>query len=160
MDFEDIYNKYYKDIYAFVLSISHSSETAEEITQETFYKALKSYDNFQGDCKVSVWLCQIAKNTFFTSWKKQSKFKEVELSIIPDESDFETQLLNKSSALQLHKVLHCLCEPYKEVFTLRVFGELSFREIGLLFDRTENWARVTYYRAKIKIKFGIEEKSL
>ena len=156
MDFEAIYNTYYKSVYAFVMSISHSTDIAEEITQETFFKAFKAYESFRGDCTVKVWLCQIAKNTFYNMRKKQASFEDIDFEILPDEQRFENALLDKSSAMLAHKSLHNLSEPYKEVFTLRVFGELSFNDIGQLFQKTEVWARVTYYRAKTKIQKEME----
>ncbi len=127
---------------------------AEEITQETFFKALKNIDKFDGKCKLYVWLCQIAKNTYFSYSTKQKKTlsttdKTQEYS---DAIDIENLLVVKERAIEIHKILHELEEPYKEVFTLRVFGELSFLQIGNLFMKTESWARVTYHRAKKKIK--------
>lgn len=130
---------------------------AEEITQETFFKALKNIDKFDGKCKLYVWLCQIAKNTFFT-YKKKEKYHEdlTEAEDILADSTFEQSLLSKESVYKIHKELHCLGEPYKEVFMLRVFGDLSFSQIGSLFEKTESWARVTYHRAKMKLKERIE----
>ncbi len=130
---------------------------AEEITQETFFKALKNIDKFDGKCKLYVWLCQIAKNTFFT-YKKKEKY-HIDLTEAEDiiaDSTFEQSLLSKESVYKIHKELHSLGEPYKEVFMLRVFGDLSFSQIGNLFEKTESWARVTYHRAKIKLKERIE----
>ena len=130
---------------------------AEEITQETFFKALKNIDKFDGKCKLYVWLCQIAKNTFFT-YKKKEKYHEdlTKAEDILADSKFEQNLLSKESVFKIHKELHSLGEPYKEVFMLRVFGDLSFSQIGSLFEKTESWARVTYHRAKMKLKERIE----
>ncbi|CUX55027.1 RNA polymerase sigma factor YlaC [Clostridium sp. C105KSO15] len=130
---------------------------AEEITQETFFKALKNIDKFDGKCKLYVWLCQIAKNTFFT-YRKKEKYHEdlTEVENILVESTIEQSLLSKESVFNIHKELHSLDEPYKEVFMLRVFGDLSFSQIGSLFEKTESWARVTYHRAKMKLKERME----
>lgn len=130
---------------------------AEEITQETFFKALKNIDKFDGKCKLYVWLCQIAKNTFFT-YRKKEKYHEdlTEVENILVESTIEQCLLSKESVFNIHKELHSLDEPYKEVFMLRVFGDLSFSQIGSLFEKTESWARVTYHRAKMKLKERME----
>ena len=130
---------------------------AEEITQETFFKALKNIDKFDGKCRLYVWLCQIAKNTFF-SYKKKERYHEdlTEAEDILADSTFEQSLLSKESVYKIHKELHSLGEPYKEVFMLRVFGDLSFSQIGSLFEKTESWARVTYHRAKMKLKERIE----
>jgi RNA polymerase sigma-70 factor (ECF subfamily) len=156
-DFNEIYSLYFKDVYKYVLSISRDEMIAEEITQETFFKALKNIDKFDGKCKLYVWLCQIAKNTFFT-YKKKEKYHEdlTEAEDILADSTFEQSLLSKESVYKIHKELHCLGEPYKEVFMLRVFGDLSFSQIGSLFEKTESWARVTYHRAKMKLKERIE----
>lgn len=113
-----------------------------------FFKALKQLDRFRGDCKISVWLCQIAKNTLFSlQRKKEEKFSKDHLL----EEDLFDQLLSREEAFQLYQLLHTLEEPYKEVFSMRVFGELSFAEIAALFEKSESWARVTYFRAKRKI---------
>lgn len=153
-NFDQIYKAYFKDVYKYVLSLSKNAVVAEEITQETFFKALKNIDKFDGKCKLYVWLCQIAKNTYFSYSTKQKKTlsttdKTQEYS---DAIDIENLLVVKERAIEIHKILHELEEPYKEVFTLRVFGELSFLQIGNLFMKTESWARVTYHRAKKKIK--------
>lgn len=152
-DFEEIYAQYFKDVYKYALSLSKSEAIAEEITQETFFKALKGIDRFDGKCKLYVWLCQIAKNTYFSYFKKVKRYDyntDVERSLY--DSSLEQQLLTKESAFEIHKALHKLKEPYKEVFTLRLFGELPFAQIAELFGKTESWARVTYHRAKLKIK--------
>jgi len=157
-EFEEIYNKYFRDIYVFVLSISHNEKIAEEITQETFFKALKNIDTFQGNCKINVWLCQIAKNTYFTYARKHKRFDTYEIPEQVSENDIENLILKKEETFRLHKALHQLKEPYKEVFTLRVFGELSFKQISELFEKTESWARVTFYRSKGKIIDLLQEE--
>lgn len=156
-DFNEIYSLYFKDVYKYVLSISRDEMIAEEITQETFFKALKNIDKFDEKCKLYVWLCQIAKNTFFT-YRKKEKYHE-DLTVAENvlvESSIEQSLLSKESVFNIHKELHSLDEPYKEVFMLRVFGDLSFSQIGSLFEKTESWARVTYHRAKMKLKERME----
>ena len=149
-DFQEVYDLYFKDVYKYALSLSRDPDIAEEVTQETFFKALKSIDSFRGQCRLYVWLCQIAKNTYFTYAGKQAKAAaEQEFS---SGETMEEKLLTKETAFEIHKRLHNLPEPYKEVFSLRVFGELSFSQIGELFGKTESWARVTYHRARLKIK--------
>ena len=147
-DYQEIYSLYFQDVYRYILALSRDSNLAEEITQEAFFKALKSLDSFQGQCKLYVWLCQIAKNTYL-SYLKKHKEPEKEETLT---SSLEEMMLDKESAFLIHQALHNLPEPYKEVFSLRVLGELSFRQIGLLFGKTENWARVTYHRARLTIK--------
>lgn len=157
-DLTDIYEQYFKDVYSFVFLLSRNEEVAEEITQETFFKALKSIDTFNGKCKISVWLCQIAKNTYYSHVEKQKRF---ELDNTPDkasENSIEQLLIDKEAALRIHKALHCLEDPYKEVFTLRIFGELSFVQISQLFEKSESWSRVTFYRAKQKIQALLKEE--
>ena len=150
-DFDQIYADYYSEVYKFVLSLCQNHSLAEEITQESFFKALKSIDSFNGNCKISTWLCKIARNTLFSYTKKHNRQVDYPLDIILSDENIEEQFADKETAYAIHKVLHKLNEPYKEVFWLRIFGELSFAQIGALFEKTESWARVTYYRAKIMI---------
>lgn len=153
-EFQEVYDLYFRDVYKYALSLSRDPDVAEEITQETFFKALKNIDSFRGQCRLYVWLCQIAKNTYLTQLQKQSRASpEVE---VPSGESLEDRLLTRESAFEIHKVLHRLPEPYKEVFSLRVFGELPFSQIGELFGKTESWARVTYHRARTKIKEEIQ----
>lgn len=150
-DFEAIYSQYFADVYKYALSLCGKEGLAEEITQETFFKALKNIDKFKGECKIRVWLCQIAKNTYFSLFEKSKHFTQESLE--EDEGEcIEQSLLNSETVWEIHKNLHFLNEPYKEVFTLRVFGELSFIKIAELFGKTESWARVTFHRAKLKLK--------
>ena len=151
-DFDEIYRLYFDDVYKYVLTLSRNETVAEEITQETFFKALKNINHFNGSCKIYVWLCQIAKNTYFTFYQKEKKNSKKSVIEFEEACNFEVELINKKEAFAIHKVLHSIDEPYKEVFTLRTFGELSFSKIGELFEKTDVWARVTYHRAKIKIQ--------
>ncbi len=152
-EFEEIYSEYFKDVYRYVLCLSKNESIAEDITQETFFKALKNIDSFKGNCKMSVWLCQIAKNSYFSYLKKeQNNFERVEDIVDIFDIDFEQILVDDERVFEIHKLLHNLEEPYKEVFTLRFFGDLSFFKIAELFGKTESWARVTYHRARIKLK--------
>jgi RNA polymerase sigma factor (sigma-70 family) len=157
-EFESIYNQYFRDVYSFVLSLSRNEQIAEEITQETFIKALKNIDKFKGNCKINVWLCQIAKNTYFTYLDKQKRFGTDDIPEEISQNSIESMIMNKEETFRLHKVLHRLKDPYKEVFTLRVFGELSFKQISQLFEKTESWARVTFHRAKGKIRDLLREE--
>ena len=150
---------YYPQVYRFVMSLCSNSDLAEEITQETFFRALKGIDGYRGDCKLSVWLFQIAKNLYFTQRKKEERFSsenETALSNTPDVLNVEEIIENKQLALKIHEVLHLIPEPYKEVFWMRAFGELSFAEIGKIHGKTESWARVTFHRAKLKIQEEIQ----
>ena len=150
-EFEEVYRLYFQDVYKYALSLTRDEHTAEEITQETFFKALRSIDQFDGRCKVYVWLCQIAKNTYFTQYQRAIKGEQ--LSPEPKHIDsLEERLETQETAFEIHKILHDMPDPFKEVFSLRAFGDLSFKQIGELFGKTESWARVTYHRAKMKIK--------
>ncbi|MGF7047959.1 RNA polymerase sigma-70 factor (ECF subfamily) [Paenibacillus sp. DS2015] len=151
-DLQNIYDQHFQDVYLFVLALSRNKHIAEEITQETFFKALKNIDSFQGTCKISVWLCQIAKNTYFTYVDKQKRFESDHRYDKASEYNIEKNIVDKAEAIRIHKILHGLQEPYKEVFTLRVFGELSFDHISQILGRTESWARVTFHRARQKIQ--------
>lgn len=149
-DFEKIYAEHFTDVYKYVLSLCHNEDMAQDVTQETFLKALKSINQFKGDCKLRVWLCHIAKNTYFSMYKKNKCLSELDEEIKME--SFESKLIQKDLAFEIHKAIHRLEEPYKEIFSLRLFGELSFLQIGELFGKTESWARVTFHRAKIKLK--------
>ena len=161
MNIEELYRTYFDIVYRYIRSISQDGSLAEEVTQETFFKALKKADQFRGDCDVRVWLCQIAKNTLYDHLKKQKNQllgdERLEEAESADGELLEEKLAQRSQAMEIHKVLHSLSEPYKEVFSLRTFGELTFREIGMLFGKSENWARVTYYRARVKIREELEQ---
>lgn len=151
-DFDRIYSDYFSEVYKFVLSLCQNPALAEEITQEAFFKALKNINSFKGDCRLNTWLCIIAKNTFYNYTKKHSRQSAYVEDFAPSCDDIEERFADKEMAYEIHKVLHKLKDPYKEVFWLRTFGELSFAQIAALFSKTESWARVTYYRAKILIK--------
>ena len=152
-EFHDVYKRYFRDVYRYAFSLCKKEALAEEITQETFFKALNSLESFDGKCKVSVWLCQIAKNTYLSLCRKEKYLDhETDTSLMSSDQNIEDRYLSKESAFEIHKILHKLPEPYKEVFSLRAFGELSYQQIAELFGKTETWARVTYHRARLKIK--------
>lgn len=157
---EKIYESYYKDVYHFVLALSRNDHVAEDITQETFMKAIKAVDHFKGNCDVRVWLCQIAKNLFYTYRKKQNRQVDNAEEAVAGkacQTDIVKDMVDKEQAIRIHHIVHNLEEPYKEVFHLRVFGELPFKEIAAIFGRTESWARVTYHRARLLIMNEMEE---
>lgn len=155
--FEEIYERYFKEVYRFSLKLCKNQALAEEITQETFVKALDSFDSFKGTCKVNTWLCQIAKNNYFNILNKNKKITYESKSDGVVTCDFLNTLIDNEDSAKLHKLLHTISEPYKEIFTLRIFAELSFAQIADLFSKQESWARVTFYRAKQKNIKGLEE---
>ena len=157
-DFEDVYRRYFKDVFLYVKALSGDDAIAEEITSETFFKALRSLNSFKGNCDIRVWLCQIAKNSYFSYLKKRKRFiEEKAFEDIQEPNNFEKKLEQEESALRIHHILHNMPEPYKEVFNLRTFGELSFQQIAKVFDKNANWACVTYHRAKKKIQEQMED---
>ncbi|MDL2300704.1 RNA polymerase sigma factor [Clostridiaceae bacterium OttesenSCG-928-D20] len=153
MDFEKLYNTYYMQVYSYMITLSSSQDISEEITQQTFFNAMTARKKYRGDSSEFTWLCAIAKNLFYDEAKKRKRTSELVLdeTEASDES-IEKALISKDAAFEIHRILHNMEDPYKEVFQLRIFGELSFLKIGELFCKTENWARVTYYRARIKIQ--------
>ncbi len=160
-EFEKIYIRYFNDVFLFLKKLSKDESMAEEITSETFFKAMRSIDTFRGETDIRVWLCQIAKNCYFSHLKKQQSIvniDDIDDIEFPDNKDtIEEQILNQCDAMQIHLLLHNLAEPYKEVFMLRVFGELSFKQIADIFQKTDNWACVTYHRARNKILKQMED---
>lgn len=154
MDFDRLYDTYYMRVYSFVMTIVKSAHIAEEVTQQTFYKALNSLAKFDGRSDEFTWLCAIAKNAAMDELKRQSRLMppDEELPYSNKGKSVEQTAEDGILTLRLHQLLHEMEEPYKEVFSLRVFGELSFAKIGLIFGKTENWARVTYHRAKLKLQ--------
>ena len=139
-------------MYRYILALSRDAHTAEEVTQETFFRALASIDQFRGDCQLRVWLCQIARNQYLSLCRERKHRAELE----QEPGDDGLYRLEDILTKRLHRLLHDLPEPYKEVFSLRTFGELPFAQIGELFGKTESWARVTYFRARQKLKEGFD----
>lgn len=140
-------------VYSYALNIVKNSFAAEEITQNTFVKALTAKSSYRGRANEYTWLCAIAKNLcydYFREENRKSDLTEIE-QLSQEAGRIEEDFLKKESSFTIHKILHDLEEPYKEVFELRVFGELSFAEIALIFNKTESWARVTYHRSRLKI---------
>ena len=157
MEFEQIYTTYFRDVYLYIRKMSNDEHIAEEITSETFFKAMKSIDSFRGDCDIRVWLCQIAKNCYYSYLKKAGQTESIDNEEIAELStSFEEQLFRYDATMQIQKILHDVPEPYKEVFMWRVYAELSFKQIGQIFGKSENWACVTYHRARNKIKEKLE----
>lgn len=161
-DYEQIYESYFGDVYRYILRLSGNAHTAEDITSETFFKAMRSMDTFRGDCDVRVWLCQIAKNCYFSFLRKASRTESIDdakLRQLPDLAPGVAEdYAKKDEVARIQAVLHDVGEPYKEVFMWRVYAQLSFRQIGQIFGKTENWACVTYHRARKLIKNRLEEK--
>ena len=144
----------YKAVYRYVLTLCRSDGDAEDITQETFLRAMNARERFEGDSSLYTWLCAIAKNLWLNRCRKHNREQPCELTddcAHSDEPPLEQRLDDRDDAMHIHRILHTLSEPYKEVFSLRVFGELSFEKIALLFGKSPGWARVTYHRARKQI---------
>ena len=156
LEMDDIYKEYVEMVFKFLISLCNDEDTAEELTQETFYRAIKSANRYDGTCKVSTWLCQIAKHLWYQEINKRKR-KETSMlddNIASDKLNPEEELCLIEEKMQLIKAVHILDETAKEVVLLRITGALSFREIGEVFNKMENWARVTFYRTTQKIMKG------
>ena len=162
-DFEKLYRTYFQYVYFYILRLSNNQQVAEEITQETFFTAMNTKAQFENKSDVRTWLCKSAHNKYISLLRKQKKLAEYTME---DKSAAEMDILEKiikrEDSLKIHRYLHQLEEPYKEVFSLRVFSELSFKDIGRIFEKSDAWARVTYSRAKMKLaeRMGEDENKL
>ena len=161
MDLERIYREYFTIVYCYILSLSKDASVAEDITQETFFRAMKKLDEFRGDSSVETWLIQIAKNLYYNHLDKSSRQKRIDedqAEMKSGQESIEEGLIRKEYSRRINRILHDLKEPYKEVFMLRVYGELSFKEIGELFMKSDAWARVTFHRARNMIREVLENE--
>ena len=153
---EEIYIEYSKIVYNYLLSLTCNSEIAEELMQETFYNAVKNINKFRNECSMKTWLCKIAKNKWIDYLKKSNISSEVSIDEIEEKfilvNSFEEEFSDKENVIDLYKKIHRLDEKTREVIYLRIRADLSFKEIGEIMGETENWARVTFYRAKVKLK--------
>ncbi|MBR6045371.1 MAG: RNA polymerase sigma factor [Ruminococcus sp.] len=140
-------------VYSYVMTLARDRDKAEEITQDTFYKAMTAKQTFRGESECYTYLCAIAKNIFIDETRRASRYQDEPDEQLADENaDIAQSITDSDTAFRIHVLLHSMEEPYKEVFELRVFGELSFKQIGQIFQKTETWARVTYHRAGLKLK--------
>lgn len=154
---EEVYRQYANTVYGYLLSLTRNPDVAEELTQETFFQAIRTSDRFDGSSKVSTWLCAIAKRAYLTYSRKHPKLAQIDEESVGAESSAELAAIRNEERLELLKKLHALDEPYREVLYLRLFGGLPFRDIGAVHGRTENWARVTFYRGKEKLRKELNE---
>lgn len=150
-NWDEIYAAYAKDVYRFLLNLCRDEHLAEDLLQDTFLKAIENIDSFDERCKLTSWLCQIGKNLYFDHLRKNKKHPTEELSEaeVPDTTPTTLdQLIIKETGAELMKIVHSLRDPYKEVFLLRVYGVLPFKDIAALFGKSEIWGRVTFLRSK------------
>ena len=158
---EKLYEAFYMKVFSYAMTLAKDRNDAEEITQETFFRAISTDKSFRGDSDSYTWLCAIAKNIFIDEMRRTARQDDELSEELPDTNKgIEEKLSDRDQSLKIHLILHKLEEPYKEVFQLRIFGELSFAEIGAIFGKTETWARVTYHRARLKIKERMDENEI
>ncbi|MBR7071113.1 MAG: sigma-70 family RNA polymerase sigma factor [Clostridia bacterium] len=153
---EAFYRRYAGYVFRYLLSLTGNRALAEEIAQETFYHAIKNIHKFDGSCKLSTWLCAIAKNQWMVYKRKHPQTETLE-SLLLTAASAEDEAIQSDERTMLYKRLHACPEPQRELLYLRLFANLSFKEIGEILGKTENWARVTFYRAKEKLKKEIEK---
>lgn len=153
-DIEKIYEQYFDTVNKYLFCLTRNNDISEELTQETFYRAVKKIDTYKGECKISVWLCQIAKNLWYDECRKKKKdaLNHQDLFNIKELTTLEEEIISNEEKMSLYKKMQNLDNKTREVIYLRITGELSFKEIGIIMNKTENWARVTYYRGKNKLK--------
>ena len=154
---DEIYQMYARTVYKYLLSKTQNEELAEELTQETFYQAVRCIKRFDGSCKLSTWLCAIAKNQLMAYQRKHPVRESIDDHEDLTGTSVEAEIFSQMERVDLMKKLHSCPEPFREILYLRIFGNLSFREIGEIMGRTENWARVNFYRAKERLKKEMEE---
>ena len=152
-----LYEACYMRVFSYAMTLARDRAWAEELTQETFFRAFSRQSDFRGESDEVTWLCAIAKNLFVDEKRRMDRQAAVPGEASDPAKSVERTAEERDSSFRIHMALHGLEEPYREVFELRVFGELSFREIGMIFRKTENWARVTYHRARIKLRERMEE---
>lgn len=155
---DSIYREYGGRVTAYLMRLCHNEDLARELTQETFYQAIRSIHRFDGKSSVSTWLCGIAKHLYYDAMRKRKPVSPLPEQL-PSHEDFTEQISRKDQAMIAHRMLHLIEEPYREVFTLRTFCELSHSQIAELFGKSEAWSRVTYYRARQMLQNGMKEEN-
>ena len=155
---ERLYNTYYMRVFSYVMTLAGDRQASEEITQEAFFRAFSRSAEFRNESDEVTWLCAIAKNCFVDETRRRNKTGPIPEELPASGKSIEQQVTDRDSSFRIHAVLHTMEEPYREVFELRIFGELSFSQIGTIFGKTENWARVTYHRARLKLQERMDEQ--
>ena len=155
---EKLYETCYMRVFSYAMTLAGERTQAEEITQETFFRAFSKQSEFRGESDEVTWLCAIAKNYWLDEKRRGKRTEAMPEEMTDAGTGPEQAAVDRDSSFRIHMALHQLEEPYREVFELRVFGELSFREIGTIFAKTENWARVTYHRARLKLQERMDVK--
>lgn len=153
---EDVYSEYRDMVQKYLFRLCRNAALAQELTQETFYQALRQWHKFEGKSNIGTWLCGIAKRLYWTTLRKVEPLPLQDTDPSP-QPDFVESLIRRDQAMTAHHILHALSEPYREVFTLRTFCDMSHAQIGELFHKSESWARVTYYRARQMLLLAMKE---
>ena len=160
-ELDRIYQDNFIKVYRYVLSMSGDPHLAEEVTQETFFKAMQKLGSFRGDCAITTWLCRIARNLYLNEIKRQAHQRNSIREHPPETASTESaeqEIIRKEQMADIISAMQKLDEPYKEVFSLRMFSELSFQEIGKEYGKSDSWARVTFHRAKLKVKEELKDE--
>lgn len=156
---QKLYDAYYMRVYSYLLTLTREKDTAEELTQETFLRACASPGNDSTQAEPCTWLCAIAKHLYYDKMRKAKRELQTYEDLPDEQQNVESKVAKADLSFRIHCALHALCEPYREVFEMRVFGELSFAQIGTVFRKTETWARVTYHRARLKLRERMGESN-
>ncbi|MCR4646145.1 MAG: sigma-70 family RNA polymerase sigma factor [Oscillospiraceae bacterium] len=156
-DFEKLYLSHYPIVYGYLLRLCGDAHLAEEVTQEAFFRAMRSLKSYRGECRFSAWVCQIAKHELFREMKRRKRTLPPDsLAAYADpETDVESHTEDQDTAERIRAQMEVLEEPYQSVFRMRVLEELPFAEIAARYGKSESWARVTYHRAKLRIQEGL-----
>lgn len=152
LDPEKIYKEYSKTVFRYLYAKTGDSHISEELTQETFYQAIRSIRNYDGSCKVTTWLCAIAKNQLLKYYRKHPRHCDIDDIADLADSTLSADYFSEEGKVEILRAMHELPEAMREVMHLRIFGNLSFRQIGNIMEHSENWARVTYYRGNLRLR--------
>lgn len=162
-DIEEIYKTHMKNVYNYIFCLCNNKSLAEEVTQETFYIAMKNINKFRGECKIQVWLCQIAKHLLYKEQKRKHKIvtlsMDSEIGEIKSDINIEQEIIEREEKAELYKQIQKLDSPTRELVYLRLTTELTFKDIAQILGRTEAWTRVEFYRWKEKVKGGMRNET-
>lgn len=152
-DMDAVYRQHFQMVYQYLMSLTHNPDLAEELAQETFCQAVDSINRYDGSCKITTWLCAIAKHQYLAYLRKHPEYVDLaDAEGCTPSPSAEQEALSSTAKLELLQRLHRIAEPYREIIYLRAFGNLSFREIGQIMGQSENWARVMFYRGKERLR--------
>ena len=163
-DIEEIYKEHMKNVRNYIFCLCNNMSLAEEVTQETFCIAMKEIEKFRGECKIQVWLCQIAKHELYKEQKRKRKMAVIsmdsevgEIRKIKSDFNVEEKIIEKEERSELYKQIQKLDSPMRELVYLKLTAGLTFKDIAQILGKTEVWTRVEFYRWKEKVKGGMEK---